>query len=174
MTQGGFLTIGKVTGVHGLAGNLKVWSYADSPDTFATGRQIVLRNEGSTDNGQTCTIVKVAPRKKGLLLVVKEINDRNASEAAVGKEILMSRAELPALEEDTWYWEDLEGLEVTDHTLGNLGRIKGLFATAGDDIMVVKQGNAEILIPMNRHFVDRVDIDNGLLTTTLPEGFITQ
>ncbi len=174
MTQGGLLTIGKVTGVHGLAGNLKVWSYAQSLDTFATGRRIVLRNEGRTDGGHTYTIVKAAPRKKGVLLVLKEINDRNASQAVVGKEILVSRDELPALEEDTWYWEDLKGLEVKDHKLGTLGRIKGLFDTAGDDIMVVEQGNAEILIPMNRHFVDGVDIDNGILTTTLPEGFITQ
>jgi 16S rRNA processing protein RimM len=173
MDNGSFLTIGKISGVHGLAGNLKVWSYADSPDTFAKGRKIILRSEGETGGGETFTIVKSSPRKKGILLVLKEVTDRNGSDALVGKEILINRDELPELEDDTWYWDDLTGLEVIDHKLGSLGKIKGLFSTAGDDIMVVQQGKTEILIPMNRHFVDKVDLEGGKLTTTLPEGFIT-
>ncbi|WDP92679.1 MAG: 16S rRNA processing protein RimM [Desulfobacter sp.] len=174
MTGSTWLTIGKITGAHGLAGNLKVWSYADSPDTFAKGRKIMLRDEGG-DNGGTFTIVKASPRKKGILLVLKEVSDRDTSESLVGKEILMDRAQLPELEDNTWYWEDLTGLQVTDHELGNLGKVDRLFSTGADDILVVLGADkTEVLIPMNSHFVDEVNLDAGKLTTTLPEGFITE
>lgn len=174
MADGSFLTIGKVTGVHGLAGNLKVWSYADSPDTFAKGRRIMLRDEGA-DQGRTFTISKASPRKKGVLLCLKEITTREGSEGLVGKEILMDRTQLPDLEEDTWYWEDLMGLTVVDRDMGKLGKVDRLFSTGADDILVVKgPGKTETLIPMNSHFVNEVDLEGQRMTTTLPEGFITE
>ena len=83
----------------------------------------------------------------------------------------MNREDLPELEEDTWYWEDLMGLAVTDEVLGEIGTIDHLFPTGADDILVVKKGTGEILIPMNSHFVREVDLEAGRRTVSLPEGF---
>lgn len=175
MASGTWLTIGKITGVHGLAGNLKVWSYAESLDTFAKGRKVMLRDEGS-ENLKEYTIAKASERKKGVLLGLKGVTTREASEDLLGKEILLDKAQLPDLEQDTWYWEDLYGLTVTDHKLGRLGTVERLFPTGADDILVVTDktgaGPEEVLIPMNAHFVQDVDLEAGTLTTTLPEGFI--
>ncbi len=172
-----WLTIGKITGVHGLAGNLKVWSFAESADTFSKGFQVRLCDEG-TDLGNDYTITGASPNKKGIRLGLKGITTREASEALVGKEIRIEKTQLPELEEDTWYWEDLYGLEVIDRDLGCLGTIDRLFSTGADDILVVmdkkNSSSAEILIPMNRHFVVEVDIDGGIVNTMLPEGFILQ
>jgi len=172
-----WLTIGKITGVHGLAGNLKVWSFAESVDTFSTGLHVRLRDEGA-DSGSDYTITGASSSKKGIRLSLKGVTTREASEALVGKEILMDKAQLPDLEEDTWYWEDLCGLEVVDRDLGRLGTIDRLFSTGADDILVIvdkkSPGSTEVLIPMNSHFVLSVDIDAGVINTMLPEGFITQ
>lgn len=175
-----WLIIGKITGVHGLAGNLKVWSFAESLDTFSKGRQVHLRDEGA-DTGTDYTIIGASASKKGIRLSLEGITTREASDDLVGKEILMNKTQLPDLEPDTWYWEDLCGLGVIDRDLGHIGTIERLFSTGADDILVVKTDtdqavqstNLEVLIPMNRHFVDEVDIDAGTVKTTLPEGFIT-
>jgi 16S rRNA processing protein RimM len=169
-----FLTIGKITGVHGLAGNLKVWSYAESAGTFAEGRRIMLRDEGA-ENGKMYTITKSGVRKKGILMGLDEVITREESEALVGKEILMDKTQLPDLEEDTWYWEDLIGLSVIDREKGELGIVDRLFATGADDILVVVNSDKmETLIPMNKHFVDEVDLDAGRINAVLPEGFVTE
>ncbi|MBU1696086.1 MAG: 16S rRNA processing protein RimM, partial [Proteobacteria bacterium] len=44
MNKATSFTIGKVTGVHGLNGNLKVWSFADSINTFCPGRNVLLKS----------------------------------------------------------------------------------------------------------------------------------
>ncbi len=174
------LTIGKITGVHGLAGNLKVWSYANALDTFSPGRQVKLQDEGA-GTGTNYTITGASPSKKGVRLSLAGVTSREASEALVGKQILIDKAQLPELDENTWYWEDLIGLRVIDRDLEFLGTIDHLFSTGADDILVIKNDQktenqpeaSEVLIPMNAHFVIEVDIEAGTVTTALPQGFLT-
>lgn len=173
-----WLTIGKVTGVHGLGGNLKVWSWAQSPDTFTQGLTVVLRNEDETlDPGREYVIIRTGRYKKGVLLTLEGVTTREASEALVGKLVLVNKTNLPDLDEDTWYWEDLIGLTVVDTCEGELGKVDQLFPTGADDILVVTdktpQGKQEVLIPMNAVFVKDINLDTGVITTDLPEGFIT-
>lgn len=164
-------TIGKVTGVHGLNGNLKVWSFAESIDTFGAGRIVLLQ----TENGQSreFKIKKASTHKKGLLLSLETIENRTLAEELIGSEIKIGRDQLPEPEEDSWYWQDLIGLNVSDHIKGALGRVTDIFPTGAYDILVVtdKDNNKEILIPMNRHFVADVDLENQKIVTTLPEDY---
>jgi 16S rRNA processing protein RimM len=165
-------TIGKVTGVHGLAGNLKVWSYAESVETFSPGRIVLLKFEN--EDGCTYTINRAAVHQKGILLNLDGIDNRDLAEALVGKEILIDRDQLPDPENDAWYWQDLIGLEVIDRVRGSIGRITRIFPTGGQDILVVTDETCghkghETLIPMHRRFVESVDIENNSMTVHWPE-----
>lgn len=170
MDKNTLLTIGKVTGLHGLGGNLKVWSFAESVDTFGPGRQVWLKSEDE-EKGCSYTILTSSARKKGVLIHLENVDNPDLAEALVGKEILIHKDQLTGLEEDTWYWQDLYGLTVIDKTRGNLGTIERIFPTGANDILVV--GKDELLIPMNEHFVESVDMDAGIVVTTLPEGYET-
>ena len=61
-----FLLIGKIVGVHGIHGNLKVYSYAESLSIFDSGNQIFLTD--STGNRIPYQIKKGLPHKKIILL----------------------------------------------------------------------------------------------------------
>ncbi len=177
MDEKGLLTIGKVTGVHGLGGNLKVWSFAESLDTFGKGKQVILEHEDPLPNTPervgSFRIQSVSAMKKGILLRLNGVDTRNQAERLTGCSILIPRDELPGLDEDTWYWEDLYTLEVRDQTLGHLGTIEQIFPTPARDILVVrdKTRDRETLIPMHRRFVESVDLENRVVKTILPPGF---
>ena len=168
------LTIGKITGVHGLKGSLKVWSFAQSVDTFGKGRQIWLKAEHEKE-GKLYTILHSSARKKGVLIGLAHVDSIDLAEELVGREILISKDQLPEIEEDTWYWQDLCGMEVVDRALGKLGTIDRIFPTNANDILVVTDKNAggesEVLIPMHEHFIESVDTDTKIVFTTLPEGY---
>lgn len=166
------LVIGKVTGVHGLAGNLKVWSFAEGPGTFSKGVRVFLRTEGTAGLDEF-SIRQVSERKKGILLGLSGITNRNQADELMGKEILIRRDQLPEPEEDAWYWQDLYGSSVTDEALGALGTVESIFPTGASDMLVVKDGDRETLVPMHRQFVVSVDLDAGTIITRLPEGFDT-
>ena len=75
---------------------------------------------------------------------------------------------LPEPEEDTWYWQDLLGLDVFDHKKGFIGKITDIFPTGANDMLVVMDKTRETLIPMHKHFVEAIDIEKNTVTTTLP------
>nr|WP_321399578.1 ribosome maturation factor RimM [uncultured Desulfobacter sp.] len=173
-----WLTIGKVTGVHGLKGNLKVLSWAQSPDTFTPGLAVTLKNEEDRQGaGREYIITKTGSYKKGVMLTLEGVTTRDASEALVGNIVLVNKTNLPDLDEDTWYWQDLIGLTVVDTCEGELGKVDQLFPTGADDILVVTgktpQGKQETLIPVNEAFIKDINLETGVITTQLPEGFVT-
>ena len=161
-------TIGKVTGVHGLNGNLKVWSFADSVNTFCPGTSVLLKSESESesekdqDQGKTFTILQALPHKKGIILSLEGIDTCNLAEDLIGKEILIDRDQLPEPEEDVWYWQDLLGLDVFDHQKGFIGKITDIFPTGANDVLVVTDvtdKNQETLVPMHKHFVESIDLE---------------
>ena len=162
-------TIGRVTGVHGLNGNLKVWSFAESIDTFCPGKNVLLKSEKALESmGKPYTILKVLAHKKGVLLTLEGIDNRNLAEELVGKEIFIDRDQLSEPEEDSWYWQDLLGLDVFDHQKGFIGKITDIFPTGANDMLVVMDKTRETLIPMHKHFVESIDIEKNAVMTTLP------
>ncbi len=168
MNQKASFTIGKVTGVHGLNGNLKVWSYAESVETFSPGRTVLLKYEN--DAGKTYTINKVWPHKKGILLNLNGIDNRTLAENLMGYNIMIDREQLPEPDDDSWYWEDLIGLDVHDEKKGFIGNITQIFPTGANDILVVTLNDQETLVPMHEQFVASVDLQKRLVSVRLPEG----
>ena len=169
MSKAASFTIGKVTGIHGLNGNLKVWSFADSVNTFCPGRSVLLKAE--EELGEKFTILQALPHKKGIILSLEGVDNRNLAEDLVGKEILIDRDQLPEPEEDTWYWQDLLGLDVIDHQKGFLGKITNIFPTGANDVLVVTDKDLETLVPMHKNFVESVDLEKKTLQTKLPEDY---
>lgn len=166
------IAIGKITGVHGLTGNLKVWSYSDSIDTFTKGARVQLRGKNEPA-GSDYRILKAAPYKKGILLVLEGVDNRNKAEALIGKEMYILRDELPALEEsDTFYRQDLMGLDVIDRNRGHIGTIDHIFETGANDVLVVKNepDRVETLVPFISSVIVSVDLSCRQMHVDLPEG----
>jgi 16S rRNA processing protein RimM len=90
------------------------------------------------------------------------VDDRDAAEALVGQDIYVSRDLLPPPGKDEYYWVDLEGLEVVTTEGVALGRVSHLFATGANDVVVVKDGTRERLVPfIQGSFVRSVDLSGG-------------
>ena len=71
-----------------------------------------------------------------------------------------------------YYWVDLEGLEVVTTEGVALGEVSHLFATGANDVMVVKDGERERLIPfVLEQFVHEVDLDAGRITVDWDPDF---
>lgn len=169
MNKNASFTIGKVTGVHGLNGTLKVASFAESADTFRKGRSITIKSNGEEEKSHI--ILHASPHKNGVLLTLEGIETREQAEIQVGKEIVVNRDQLPEPEEDSWYWQDLIGLTVVDHIKGYLGKITHIFPTGANDVLVITDDDREILVPMHKNFVESVDMDTQTVKTTLPEDY---
>ena len=168
MTEGDYITIGEVVGVHGVKGALKVRSYSESPDTFSPGDEIRLRRP---DKGLEARAIEwVQPHGRGLVMGLAGVGDRSAAEALRGAELLIERSVLPPLPEGTYYWADLMGLAVIDAGGRRLGRVTEILATGANDVFVVREGSEEILVPGTEDVITEVDLAAGTMRVSLPEG----
>jgi 16S rRNA processing protein RimM len=152
--------VGRIVGVHGVRGEVKIESWTEPRERIfeyqpwlllpAPGRESEVR--GATGGS----------RGKGMWARLPGIDDREAAAALIGADILIDRDLLPPPEQGEYYWTDLEGLEVVDVSGKVLGRVHHLFGTGANDVMVVRGGEREHLVPfVTGPFVKSVDVDAG-------------
>ena len=168
MEQRGALLIGKIVGVHGMKGYLKVYSFAESIDPFDPGKELTIKSPDG--ESRTVTVIDSRPYKNFLRIAIQEVTDRSTAETFIGAGIYIDRSELPEPETGKWYWCDLIGLEVFDSEDSYLGRIENLFETGSNDVLVVRNGEREILIPVIESVVCSVDLEEKRIMVDLPEG----
>ena len=166
------LSIGKIVGVHGLKGVLKVFSYAESTARYTPGMPLHLKD--SHGNGFILKIVWAKPHSKTILLSLEGISHRDQAEELVGSDLFIEKAALEVLEEGTYYWADLMGLSVYSLDGDHLGEISAIVQTGSNDVYVVKRREGtteiEVLIPALESVVREVDLDRRIMRVDLPEG----
>ena len=172
MEKNGFLSIGKIVGVHGIKGNIKVYSYAESLSVFEKGSSVLVANDKGFK--KTFKIKWVKPHGRVVLLSLQGIDNRNLSETLIGSELLIERDSLPDLEDGSYYWSDIIGLSVftTDKTY--IGLVESIIPTGSNDVYVVidstKDRDHETLIPALESVVLKIDLDKKTMIVDLPEG----
>ena len=160
--------MGRIVGAHGIAGGLKLLSYAESLTVFAAGLTVVVRSEAGGE-----TIYEIAwssAQGRSALLGLKGVANRSQAEALIGCDLFLDKAALPKLEEGIYYWADLIGLEVHSVAGDCLGRIASIIQTGSNDVYVVKLKDRELLLPALRSVVQSVDLAARRMVVAVPEG----
>ena len=164
-----FVTLGRVSGAHGVQGWIKVHSETSPRENIVQYSPWHLLRDGRRETWR----VK-AGRLQGKSVIAKldGCHDRNQAEALAGAEISIPRSALPATAtEGEFYWADLVGLTVTTVDGVQLGRIDRLFETGANDVIVVA-GDRERLIPyIWQQVVRDVDLDGGLMVVDWDPDF---
>lgn len=166
----GHVLIGKIVGIHGIKGNTKLHSYAESLAVFKSGSSILIRDLRGREAHFEINWVK--PHTGIPLLSLKGITNRDEAKPLIGGELFIPQSELPELDEDTYYWRDLIGLEVYTQAEEFLGRIEAVIETGSNDVYVVKKGMAEVLIPALESVVMEIDLQRKRMRVDLPEGLV--
>lgn len=152
--------MGKVVGVFGVRGQLKIESYSTPRDQIGRYRPWLMGRDG--------VLVEIRPldvreQSKTVVIRLPGCDSREQAELRLGEEIWIARSSLPTPAAGEYYWVDLEGLQVRRQDGRELGRISHMIATGANDVMVV-HGERERLIPFTPgHAVLRVDIDAGFV-----------
>ena len=164
------MLIGKIVGVHGLKGTNKLRSYAESLSVFSPGSSILVCDTRGREESYEINWVK--PHTGTPLVSFKEITNRNQAKKLIGAEVYIPQSELPELDEDTYYWFDLIGIDVYTRAEKFLGRIESIIETGSNDVYVVKRQEKEVLIPALESVVLNIDLAHKKMIVDLPEGLI--
>lgn len=159
----GNILLGRITGAHGIRGEVKLKSFAASPADI--GKYGPLR----TASGRDIVITRMKPAKDEFIAALKGVTDRDQALALKGAELFIPRENLPAAKRGEAYLHDLLGREVVSDGKC-LGRIVGFHNFGAGDLMEMDPGGGEtLLVPLA--FLASL---SEQVVVALPEGFLNQ
>ncbi len=155
------IVLGRISGVFGVRGWVKVYSYTDPREAVLNYKNWLLGHDGEW---RPARVAEGRRHGKTVVARVDGFEDRDQAAALVGDEIAVPRDELPETEDGHYYWSDLEGLKVVRRDGSEIGTLAYLLETGTHDVMVI-EGEDECLIPFVKdRIVTDVDLPTGVIT----------
>ncbi len=159
------LVIGRVSGVYGIKGWIRVHSFTEPAENLFGYRDLKIQRR---DQWQPIEIDTGKQHGKGLIAHIHGVDSRDDAELLKGCEIAVPREQLPSLAQDEYYWHQLEGLTVM---AGGqcLGQVDHLIETGANDVLVIKPTGGSIdsrerLVPwVMGQVILAVDLDKGTI-----------
>ncbi|WP_188982946.1 ribosome maturation factor RimM [Pseudomonas matsuisoli] len=157
------IVIGKIVSVHGVRGEVKVYSFTDPLDNLLDYRRWTLTRDSEIKQVE---LVRGRLQNNVLVAKLRGLDDREVARTYAGFEIRVPRSELPELNDGEFYWHQLIGLRVIDQAGQFLGRLDHLLETGANDVIVVKPvegslDDRERLLPYTEQCVQAIDLASG-------------
>ena len=153
----------------GIKGWIKLQSFTENPDSLDAYASWLLK---SPNGWQEFALEDFAVNVKGVFAKLKGCDDRTAAEKLVKREIGIPRAALDETADGETFWIDLIGCEVVNTAGVTLGKVETLMETGANDVLVVKNGAEETLIPFIEDVIVKVDRDAKVVTVNWSGEFI--
>lgn len=168
MGQKRYLEIGKITNVHGLAGEVKVYPWCDDA-AFLCSFDLLYTDK----NGKSAVNVERARIQQNMVILkLAGVTDRDQAEKLRGTVLYMDRDDVE-LDEGCYFIQDLIGLEVRDVDTGKIwGVIRDVMQTGANDVYSIwnNEEKREYLVPAIPDVVLETDIEAGTMTIRPLEG----
>lgn len=162
------VVFGKITGHYGVRGWVKVFAYTRPLEALLDYRCWWINTAAGW---RQLDVLECKMHGKGIIARLDGCVDRSSAEPLLGIEFFVQRAEMPAADEDSYYWADLVGLDVVNLAGESLGKVDHMFETGANDVIVAR-GERERLIPWQRpEVVVDVDLADGKLTVDWDADF---
>lgn len=159
--------MGRITGVYGIKGWVKVFSHTQPMENILNYKTWLVNRGGKWHE------VKLREGKKhgkGIIAVFDDTTNREiAQQKYCGLDIAVPSSDLPELEEDDFYYHQLEGLRVITLDDKDLGVVKRVFSTGANDVLTIKGDSRAIdreerLVPyLYKRVVKEVDLEAGTI-----------
>ena len=158
MSKQQFINVGKISGVFGIKGWVKVFSFTDVREHILKYSPWLLKKDGET---RQISVIDGNLQGKAVVVQLDGVNDRDQAASLMGWDIFITPEQLPKAAKDEYYWSDLIGLQVETNLGIQLGVVEGLLETGANDVLIVK-GERERVIPfLQGRTILNIDLDVG-------------
>lgn len=162
--------LGKIVKKYSFKGELLIKLDTDEPESYANLESVFI----DLRNTLIPFFIESSQLHKSELLRVKfeDIDTEADADSLIKSELYLPLEFLPKLEGDKFYFHEIIGYEVEDVHFGKVGIIKGVNDSTSQSLFEIERDGIEILIPMNDHFIKKVDKINKKIIVDTPEGLI--
>ena len=165
--------IGSVQKPHGIQGDFVVFLESDFPEWLVRQKRFFVQPQGQK-NWVPWQVLKARLHQGKLVLKLDGLADRTAVEAARGTPLYVLEEEARAAAEDPDFFfnSDLVGLEMWDGPTA-MGEVSAVYEMPAHNLIEVTRPDGKtFLVPFTQEHVADIDLEQGRLQVTLPEGLV--
>jgi len=169
--------MGRIWRAHGLRGEVKVIPETDDPKRFEDLPVLYAGTSASTAREHIPESVRYQPSKKGTIVILKLEGVESREEAEqLRKAMIYARPhDVPPLEEDEIFLNDLVGLEAVLEDESLIGVVDDVLELPGQELLVIaRKGRPPAMVPAVAEFVVDIDLDVGRLVIRPIEGLLEE
>ena len=160
-----YLEAGKIVTTHGIRGEVKIMPYTDVPELLCEFDRLFIGKEH-----REVIIERSRVFKNTVIAKIEGISTPEDAEKLRNKILYMHRDDLE-LDEDTYFIQDLIGMEVRDADSGQVyGRLDDVMQTGANDVYVIKGDDREYLVPAIADVIVSTDLENDIMTIRPLDG----
>jgi 16S rRNA processing protein RimM len=163
-----FYPIGRVIKPHGVKGKIKIDYFGEDYDHFSYYKEIFIKD--STGQLKPYEVIQAIPKPPRIILRLKGIERIEEATSLTGREIFVKRENFPPLSEGEYYWVDLIGMSVETDNGKRIGKVKRIFPTGANDVIVIEGKIREIFLPAIDKVIKKVDFKKRLIEVARLEG----
>jgi 16S rRNA processing protein RimM len=164
------ISIGIIKKAIGNSGFVVVIPETDFPEHLTELSDIFIVFSDNTVCIESIELCKIT--KNNISIKFKNINTKTEALRLKNCKIMIPENELYPLKEDEIYQFQLDGFKVVSKDSKVIGKIDHIFSTNAHDILVVKNGKKEILIPFCDKFVQKILKKNKKIIINPIEGLL--
>lgn len=158
MSRQQHINVGRISGVFGVKGWVKVFSFTDARENILNYSPWLLKKDKET---RLVDVIDGNLQGKAVVARLDGVNDRDQAASLMGWDIFITPDQLPKAANGEYYWSDLIGLNVETNLGVQLGIVDSLLETGANDVLIVK-GERERVIPfLQGQTIINIDLDAG-------------
>jgi 16S rRNA processing protein RimM len=161
------VTAGRLVGVFGVRGELKLDASRIGADALRAGLAVRLRFADGTTRP---AVVAALRRHRGrLLIALRDVGDADAAAMLVPSELLLARGDV-ALASGEYFDADLVGCRVVDAAGIDRGEVVEVAHFPAQDLLLV--GTRRAMLPLVGAFIRDVDVAAKRIEVDVPPGLL--
>lgn len=167
-----YLIAGKITGTHGVGGDMKFLLLSDASNWLSEIRSGYLADKNEIIQRE---IRITSWRQAGgrIFFHVEGIDSREDAVLLSGLYFAIKREDVPKPPPGRFFITDLIGCKVIDREKGELGIVNDVLQTGANDVFSIKRkGKKDLLIPYLNTVVLSVDLRDTMIHVDLPDGLL--
>jgi len=170
--------IGKVHSAQGVRGQIFVMFFPETTPWIKKWKTLVLSEmEHSAAPKKEYPIKRVQPHSKqgksGYVVTLEHVTDKDVADSLAKRFIWIPGDFLKSGKGDaTIYLKEIEGFQVIDKTLGDVGTIVAFGSNGPQDLITIQTANGNFDVPLVKDFIVTIDFDGKKIHMDIPEGLL--
>jgi 16S rRNA processing protein RimM len=161
------VTIGKISRVRGLKGEMVVVPLTDDPQRFLKLEKVTIARD---EDSRQFLVEKAREFKDRVLLKLRQVDSPEQARGLVGGYIEIEEDQLVRLSQGSYFVFDIVGLEVVTVEGERIGTVKEVISLPANDLYLVEGEEKSYNIPAVKDVIKEIDLKKKKMIIEPMEG----